>query len=230
MNHHIPGKSSMTQVFEWRPNDDDNDNDNEDGFLLRHPVMKPCVEGIWGDYSKETRVFDAFSNQWDLYHALNPTSIPDGDDWEDDNDIMPLLPITTPPELAPPTPSSFSWDIYKYFRNEVLLASRYAGIKGLVPVLHYHFGYQPMAAILPPLNGSTQLEQWTKKMQWEHTQKLVSDSTAEMGSIADLQRQSITNFITLLVHLKQSNLDSPLPPDVWDLGPNPSLQISHAYI
>jgi hypothetical protein len=137
MNHHIPGKSSTTQVFEWRPDDDD----DEDGFLLRHPVTKACIEGIWGDYSKEIRVFDAFSNQWDLCHALNPTSIPDSDDQEDDNDIMPPLPITTPPELAPPTPSSFSWDIYKYFDNEVLLASRYASIKGLVLVLHYHFGY-----------------------------------------------------------------------------------------
>jgi hypothetical protein len=44
MNHHIPGKSSTTQVFEWRPEDDD----DEDGFLLRHPVTKACVEGIWG--------------------------------------------------------------------------------------------------------------------------------------------------------------------------------------
>jgi hypothetical protein len=77
-----------------------------------------------------------------------------------------------------------------------------------------------MAAILPPLNGSIQLEQWTKKMQWEHTQKLDSDLTAETGSIAEPQRQSITNFIALLVHLKQSDLDSPLLPDVWDLGPN----------
>lgn len=226
MNHHIPGKSSTTQVFEWRPEDDD----EEDGFLLRHPVTKACVEGIWGDYSKDTRVFDAFSNQWDLCRALNPTSIPDGDDREDNDDIMPPFPITAPSVLPPPTPSSFSRDIYKYFGNEVSLASRHASIEGLLPILHYHFGYRPMAAILPPLSGSIRLEQWTKKMQWEHTRKLVGDSTAETGSIAEPQRRSITNFIALLVNSKQCDLDSSIPPDVWDLGPNPSLQISHAYI
>lgn len=87
-----------------------------------------------------------------------------------------------------------------------------------------------MAAILPPLSGSIRLEQWTKKMQWEHTRKLVGDSTAETGSITEPQRRSITNFIALLVNSKQCDLDSPIPPDVWDLGPNLSLQISHAYI
>ncbi|KAG2339629.1 hypothetical protein BDR05DRAFT_1003138 [Suillus weaverae] len=207
-NHHIPGRSSTTQVFEWRPDDDD---DEEDRFLLHHPVTKACIEGIWGDYSKDTRVFDAFSNQWDLCCALNPTSIPDGDDQEDDDDIMPLLPITAPSVLPPPTPSSFLRDIYKYFGNEVSLASRHT-------------------TILPSLSGSIRLEQWTKKMQWEHTRKLVGDSTAETGSIAEPQRQSITNFIALLVNSKQSDLDSPIPSDVWDLGPNLSLQISHANI
>lgn len=156
LNHHIPGRSSTIQVFEWRPDDDDGD----DGFLLRHPVTKAGVVEIWGDYSKETRIFDPFSNQWDLCRALNPTSIPDGDDREDDDDIMPPLPLTARSELPPPTPSSFLQDIYKFFGNEVSLASRHASIEGLVPVLHYHFGYRPMAAILPPLNGpiSKQLE------------------------------------------------------------------------
>ncbi|KAG1744647.1 uncharacterized protein EDB91DRAFT_1246762 [Suillus paluster] len=138
MNYHMPGRSSTIQVFEWRPNDDD---DDEDGFLLHHPITKACVEEIWGNYNKETRIFDPFSNQWDLCHALNPTSIPDSDDREDNNIIMPLLPIVAPPVLPPPTPSSFSQDIYKYFSNEDSLASRHASIEGLVPVLHYHFGY-----------------------------------------------------------------------------------------
>ncbi|KAG2746306.1 hypothetical protein P692DRAFT_20876411 [Suillus brevipes Sb2] len=168
--------------------------DDEDRFLLRHPVTKACVERIWGDYSKDTRVFDAFSNQWDLCRVLNPTSIPDGDDREDNDDIIPPFPITAPSALPPPTPSSFSWDIYKYFGNEVSLALRHASIEGLLP-------------ILPPLIG---------------------DSTAETGSIAEPQRQSITNFITLLVNSK--DLDNPIPPDVWDLGPNTSLQISHVHI
>ncbi|KAG1721359.1 uncharacterized protein EDB91DRAFT_1256542 [Suillus paluster] len=138
INHHMPGRSSTIQVFKWRPHDDDED---EDGFLLRHPITKACVEEIWGNYNKETRIFDPFSNQWDLCRALNPTSIPDGDDREDNNDIMPPLPIVAPPVLPPPTPSSFLQDIYKYFGNEVSLASRHASIEGLIPILHYHFGY-----------------------------------------------------------------------------------------
>ncbi|KAG1901561.1 uncharacterized protein F5891DRAFT_902714, partial [Suillus fuscotomentosus] len=82
LGHHIPGRSSTIQVFKWRPDDDD----DKDGFLLRHPVTKACVAEIWGDYNKQTRIFDPFSNQWDLCHALDPTSIPDGDDREDDDD------------------------------------------------------------------------------------------------------------------------------------------------
>lgn len=67
-------------------------------------------------------------------------------------------------------------------------------------------------------------------MQWEHTRKLVGDSITETGSIAEPQRRSITNFIALLVNLKQSDLGNLMLPDVWDLGPNPSLRISHAHI
>ncbi|KAG1904824.1 uncharacterized protein F5891DRAFT_1258106 [Suillus fuscotomentosus] len=103
------------QVFEWQADDDDDDDDDdEDGFLLHYPVMKACIEGIWRDYNKDTRIFDSFSNY---------------DNQEDEDNIMPLLPITAPSELPSPTPSSFSEDIYKYFGNEVSLALRHASIE-----------------------------------------------------------------------------------------------------
>ncbi|KAG1858003.1 hypothetical protein DFJ58DRAFT_840479 [Suillus subalutaceus] len=134
-NHSLPGKSSRIWVFEWQPQDDYND------FMLRTHITKARVEEVWGDYNKFTRIFDSFSNQWDLCLALDPTSIPDGDDREDDNDIMPPFSITSPSEVPPPPPSSFANDIYTYFGSDVSLSSRHTHIKGFVPVLHYHFGY-----------------------------------------------------------------------------------------
>jgi hypothetical protein len=134
-NHSLPGKSSRSWVFEWQPQDDYNN------FLLRTHITKAGIEEVWGNYSKSTRIFDSFSNQWDLCLALDPTSIPDGDDREDDDDIMPPLPITSPFQVPPPAPSSFADDIYKYFGSNVSLSSRHTYIEGFIPVLHYHFGY-----------------------------------------------------------------------------------------
>ncbi|KAG2045874.1 hypothetical protein BDR06DRAFT_1015224, partial [Suillus hirtellus] len=222
-NHRIPGKSSTIQVFEWQPQDD------YDGFMLRTHITKAGVQDVWGDYNKFTRIFDSFSNQWDLCLALDPTSIPDGDDREDNDDIMPPLPMTAPLDVPPPAPSSFLNDIYTYFGSDVSLSSRHKDIEGIVPVLHYYFGYRPTAPSSAPLYASMQLNEWIKKTNWNHLRKLLGDSAAETGSIAEPQRQSITSFIGYLVNLKESDLGT-IPPDVWDLGPDPSLQIKHAYI
>ncbi|KAG2742036.1 hypothetical protein P692DRAFT_20703030, partial [Suillus brevipes Sb2] len=222
-NHRIPGKSSTIQVFEWQPQDDYN------GFMLRTHITKAGVEGVWGDYNKCTRIFDSFSNQWDLCLALDPTSMPDGDDREDDDDIMPPLPKTAPLDVPPPAPSSFLNDIHTYFGSNVSLSSRHKDIEGLAPILHYYFGYRPTAPSSAPLYASMQLNEWIKKTNWDHLRKLLGDSAAETGSIAEPQRQSIKIFIAYLVNLKESDLGV-IPPDVWDLGPDPSLQITHAYI
>ncbi|KAG2046348.1 hypothetical protein BDR06DRAFT_977538 [Suillus hirtellus] len=197
-NHRIPGKSSTIQVFEWQPQDDYN------GFMLRTHITKAGVQDVWGDYNKFTRIFNSFSNQWDLCLTLDPTSMPDGDDQEDNDNIMPLLPTTALVDVPPPAPSSFMNDIYTYFGSNVSLSSRHKDIEGI-------------------------LHEWIKKTNWDHLHKLLGDSAAETGSIAVPQCQSITNFIAYLVNLKESDLGVILP-DVWDLGPNPSLQITHAYI
>ncbi|KAG1718991.1 hypothetical protein EDD22DRAFT_963485 [Suillus occidentalis] len=222
-NHRIPGKSSTIQVFEWQPQDEYN------GFMLRTHITKAGVQDIWGDYNKFTRIFDSFSNQWDLCLALNPASMPDGDDREDDDDIMPPLPKTAPLDVPPPAPSSFLNDIYTYFGSNVSLSSRHKDIEGLAPILHYYFGYRPTAPSSAPLYASMQLNEWIKKTNWDHLRKLLGDSAAETGSIAEPQRQSITILIAYLVNLKESDLGT-IPPDVWDLGPDPSLQITHAHI
>ncbi|KAG1881332.1 uncharacterized protein F5891DRAFT_1199601 [Suillus fuscotomentosus] len=219
----LPGRSSKVKVFEWEPQDEHN------GFLLRKAVTKANIEGVWGNYNRFTRIYNSFANQWDLCLALNPDSEPDGDDREDDDDIMPPLPIRGPSNVPPPAPSSFSHDIYRYFGQDVSLSSRHTGIEGLVPVLHHHFGYRLNAPTSAPLYGSIRLEAWIKKMTWDHVRKLLGDSTTETGMIAEPQRNSITYYISYLVNLKDTELDT-IPPDVWDLGPHPSLPIVHAHI
>ncbi|KAG1889264.1 hypothetical protein F4604DRAFT_2015519 [Suillus subluteus] len=222
-NHSLPGKSSRIWVFEWQPQDDYND------FMLRTHITKARVEEVWGDYNKFTRVFDSFSNQWDLCLALDPTSIPDGDDREDDDDIMPPLPIASPSEVPPPPPSSFANDIYTYFGSSVSLSSRHTHIEGFVPVLHYYFGYRSTAPTSAPTISFLPANEWIKMAKWDQLRKLLGDSSAEMGSITEPQRQCITKFIACFVNMKESDLNT-IPPDLWDLGPLPSLQISHPYI
>ncbi|KAG2056608.1 hypothetical protein BDR06DRAFT_969978 [Suillus hirtellus] len=222
-NHRIPGKSSTIQVFEWQPQDEYN------GFMLHTHITKAGVQDIWGDYNKFTRIFDSFSNQWDLCLTLNPTSMPDGDDQEDGDNIMPLLPKTAPLDVPPPAPSSFLNDIYMYFGSNVSLSLRHKDIEGLASILHYYIGYRPTAPSSAPLYASMQLNEWIQKTNWDHLHKLLGDLVTETGSIAEPQHQSITIFIAYLVNLKESDLGT-IPPDVWDLRPDPSLQITHAHI
>jgi hypothetical protein len=80
-----------------------------------------------------------------------------------------------------------------------------------------------------PLYGSISLEEWIRKMSWDHVHKLLGNSTTEMGTITEPQCNSITYYILYLVNLKDTELDTILP-DVWDLGPHPSLPIMHPHI
>ncbi|KAG2123772.1 uncharacterized protein EDB93DRAFT_1259044 [Suillus bovinus] len=181
-------------------------------MLCTH-ITKAGVQDIWGDYNKFTRIFNSFSNQWDLCLALDPTSMPEGDNQEDNNNIMPPLPTTALIDVPPLAPSSFLNDIYMYFGSNVSLSSRHKDIEGIVPVLHYYFGYRPMAPSSAPLYASMQLHKWIKKTHWDHLHKLLGDSAAETGSITVPQHQSITNFIAYLINLKESDLGI-ISPDV----------------
>jgi len=221
MNHKIPSSRSTTWVFEWQPQDDYN------GFLLRTHITKANVEDIWGNYNKSTRIYDSFNNQWDLCAALDPISIPDGD-WREDIDDLDDPPLPTS-DVPPPPLSSFSQDIYTYFGNDVSLASRHADIEGIAPVLHYHFGYRLDGPPSVVRYGSILLDQWINKTTWDHLRKLIGNSAIETGLIAEPQRRRITSFIAYLVNLRQSELDT-IPPDLWDLGPHPSLPVAHAQI
>ncbi|KAG1827996.1 hypothetical protein EV424DRAFT_1536997 [Suillus variegatus] len=226
MNHSIPGRSSTVIVFEWQPDDE------FDGFRQRVRLTKAELPMTWMSYNKSTRVYDSFRNEWDLCDALDPTSIPDGD-WEEDN--FPSTPPSEPsnPTPAPPLPplSSFLQDIDTYFGGyEVAPSAQYtSGVERFVSVLHFHLGYQLAASTTKPRGRSTTFDDWTRKTKWAHLCKLVGDDSENITSIPDAQKHVITCFIGYLVTISQSQL-SEIPPDLWDLGPDPSLSVSNAHI
>jgi hypothetical protein len=219
-SHSLPGKSSKVWVFEWQPHDDYN------GFLLRTHITKAQIEDVWGDYNNTTRVFDSFSNQWDLCLAIDPNSIPDGDDREDNDDIMPPMPLTIAP---PPSYASFLNDIRSYFgSHEVASSANYERIETFVSVLCYHLGYRLDTPTSTPRHGSTMFLEWIRKTQWAHACKLVGDLGQDL-SVSEEQQGIIKSFLGYVVTLPEHKL-SEIQPDLWDLGPQPSLSVSNSNI
>lgn len=222
-SHSLPGKSSKVWVFEWQPQDDYN------GFLLRTHITKAQIEDVWGDYNNTTRVFDPFSNQWDLCLAIDPNSVPDGDDREDNDDIMPPMLLTVAPPPPPPSYSSFLNDIRSYFSShEVASSAHYDRIETFVSVLRYHLGYRLDASTTTPRHGSTMFEEWIRKTQWVHACKLVGDLGQDL-TVSEERQCVIKFFLGYLVTLPEFKL-SDIQPDLWDLGPHPSLSVSNSNI
>ncbi|KAG1719953.1 uncharacterized protein EDB91DRAFT_1089034 [Suillus paluster] len=134
----IPGKSNTVVVFEWQHNDEFG------GFHQRIRLTKAEIPMTWMLYSKSTRVYDSFHNEWDLCDALDLTSVPDGN-WEEDD----FPPVSTPfePTPAPPAPppplSSFLKDIEAYFGHyEVAPSMQYTrSVEQFVLILHFHLRY-----------------------------------------------------------------------------------------
>ncbi|KAG2107316.1 hypothetical protein DEU56DRAFT_920576 [Suillus clintonianus] len=228
MNHSIPGKSSTVVVFEWQPNDDFG------GFRQRIRLTKAEIPMTWMSYSKSTRVYDSFHNEWDLCDALDLTSIPDGD-WEEDDFPPAPAPAPSEPTPAPPAPppplSSFLKDIEAYFGHyEVAPSTQYTrSVERFVSILHFHLGFHLAASTTTPRGRSTTFDDWARKTQWTHLCRLVGDNPTDIMSIPDTQKDVITCFIGYLVTLPQTQL-SDIPPDLWDLGPDSSLSVSNAHI
>jgi hypothetical protein len=225
MNHSIPGKSSTAVVFEWQSNDEFG------GFYECVRLTKAEIPMTWTLYSKSTRVYDSFRNEWDLCDALDPTSVPDGD-WEEDDFPPPPAPSEPAPAPLPPPLSSFLRDIETHFgRYEVAPSAQYTrSVERFVSILHFHLGYQLAASTSTPRGRSTTFDDWARKTNWTHLCKLVGDDDdANIISIPDAQKHVITCFIGYLVTLPQSQL-SDIPPDLWDLGSQPSLSALNAHI
>ncbi|KAG1866761.1 hypothetical protein F4604DRAFT_1928059 [Suillus subluteus] len=82
---------------------------------------------------------------------------------------------------------------------------------------------------LHPKADPPHFNDWTCKTQWAHLCKLVGDDPTNIASIPEAQKHVIICFIGYLITLPQSQLLDVLP-DLWDLGPDPSLLISNAHI
>lgn len=220
MSHSIPGKSNTATVFEWQPQDE------FDGFLLRIRLTKTQISTTWGNYSRSTRIYDSFRNEWDLCDALDPTSTPDGD-WEEDH----FLPVPAPSGPPPPPLSSFMQDIENYFgHHEVAPSSNYtSGIERFASILCFHLGFQLTASTHTARDRSTTFEQWIQRTTWINLCKLIGDSGDDVESVADAQKRIITCFVGYLVTLPSSQL-SQIPSDLWDLGPDTSLSAWNANI
>ncbi|KAG2053522.1 hypothetical protein BDR06DRAFT_1008662 [Suillus hirtellus] len=144
------------------------------------------------------------------------TSIPDGN-WEEDNfppasALAPSEP-TVPPPPRPHYPVSYGTSKPTSF----------------VSILHFHLGFRLAASTTTPRGRSTTFDDWTRKTQWAHLCKMVGNDPMNIVSIPEAQKHVITCFIGYLITLPQSQL-SDIPPDLWDLGPNPSLLTSNAHI
>ncbi|KAG1781456.1 hypothetical protein EV702DRAFT_1192948 [Suillus placidus] len=206
MNHSIPGKSSTAVMFEWQPDAEFG------GFCQCIRLTKAEVSMTWMSYSKSTRVYDLFRNEWDLCDVLDPTSVPNGD-WEEDNfDFLPA-PAPSEPDLAFERHRSLLWSFIERF----------------VSILHFHLGYHLAASTTTPQGRSTTFDDWTHKTQWSHLCKLVGNNPMNITSIPDIQKNVITCFIGYLITLPESQLADILP-DLWDLRPDSSLSVSNPHM
>ncbi|KAJ7759972.1 hypothetical protein B0H16DRAFT_1313085 [Mycena metata] len=94
-----PGKSGA-RVFIW--------DEEEGGFFIRRAYNRVKAAELWDEFTPAQRIYDSFSDQWDLCTALAPSeeaepeSFDDGDD--DYEDFMPFHPPISATEVMPSIP------------------------------------------------------------------------------------------------------------------------------
>ncbi|KAJ7450350.1 hypothetical protein FB451DRAFT_1052286 [Mycena latifolia] len=91
-----PGKKGA-RVFIW---------EEEDGFFIRHAYNRIDAGERWDEFTPNQRIYDSFSNQWDLCTALAPNEEAEPDDIYDDDDdeAFPFHPPTSPADVIPSIP------------------------------------------------------------------------------------------------------------------------------
>ncbi|CAK5282763.1 unnamed protein product [Mycena citricolor] len=76
-SQNCPGRKGA-RVFMW---------EQTEGFYIRRLVQRNCVEDEWSDFAPSQRVYDSFSNKWDLCSPLDPVARAEpSDDNDNDND------------------------------------------------------------------------------------------------------------------------------------------------
>ncbi|KAK7039837.1 hypothetical protein R3P38DRAFT_2514879 [Favolaschia claudopus] len=70
-----PGKKGA-RVFIW---------EEDGGFFIRRACNRTDAADRWDEFTPRQRLYDSFSNQWDLCTALAPTEIAEPDNFDDDD-------------------------------------------------------------------------------------------------------------------------------------------------
>ncbi|KAJ7736278.1 hypothetical protein B0H16DRAFT_1730865 [Mycena metata] len=94
-----PGKSGA-HVFIW--------DEEEGGFFIRRAYNRVRAAELWDEFTPAQRIYDSFSNQWDLCTALAPSEEAEpesfGDGNDDYEDFMPFHPPISATEVMPSIP------------------------------------------------------------------------------------------------------------------------------
>jgi hypothetical protein len=200
-SHNIPGKKGP-RVFVWE------EHDEYPGFLYRNPVTRDCVEDVWGSYSKTTRRFNKFRNEWDLCKAWDPEARSDSD-IDDEHMYGPYgevygpAPPSPPASSAPsvttsPHPTNFIRDLETSFDNNDEPTT--VPSSPLEIMLRNYFGFLWDNVPCPD----------TPVISWEKATAFLLHHNADISS-EDL-RNAICHFVSCRVNKQAA------PPWLWDLN------------
>jgi hypothetical protein len=90
-----PGKKGA-RVFIW--------DEEEGGFFIRRAYNRTDAADRWDEFTPNQRIYDGFSNQWDLCTALAPNEEAEPDDSYDDDDDFQFHQPASPTDIIPSIP------------------------------------------------------------------------------------------------------------------------------
>ncbi|CAK5265551.1 unnamed protein product [Mycena citricolor] len=93
LSHAAPGKKGA-RVFIW---------EEKEKFWICRLLQRNEVEDEWDDFAQSQRIYDSFSNEWDLCLPLDPTAVVSYSDDDDDDDDFGFGFYRNPPAAAHPT-------------------------------------------------------------------------------------------------------------------------------
>ncbi|KAJ7123792.1 hypothetical protein C8R43DRAFT_1135844 [Mycena crocata] len=90
-----PGKKGA-RVFIWE--------EEEGGFFIWHACNRTDAADRWDEFTPKQRVYNGFSNQWDLCTVLAPSEEAEPDDCYDDDDDFQFHQPASPTDIIPSIP------------------------------------------------------------------------------------------------------------------------------
>ncbi|KAH7903656.1 hypothetical protein BJ138DRAFT_1107493, partial [Hygrophoropsis aurantiaca] len=210
--HAIPSVRNRVTVFEWV---------EYDGFYMRQHVTHDNVASTWGSYSNTTRVYDGFSNQWDLCQPLDPSAGADDDQVDDEDEPGVRVPEAPPryADVPPPPPNHFLADLTTFYGADIPTTTINAR-EALHVTMHYQFGFlYDVSYSDSDKRYLPEVATWKQKIDWTATRKLIGDAMAESFVFQDRTPIYIRDLIACLATYKHEDLRY-IPADLWDISPN----------